>query len=464
MAASAAPKSDPHGGTVLQTNLVSDLPGAAAVTDPNLVNPWGISESSGSPFWLSDNNSGVSTLYQAPGASGPVSVVPLVVNIPVPGATTGGTPTGTVFNSQGGSGAFPVSGLNKNGQPATAPAAFLFDSEDGTITGWNPGIDPTGKFAAGGTSGQAATAVDNSGNNFTEPDPAKQTGAVYKGMAVATSATPIVAGDPASTSLLYATNFRAGAVEVYDATFAKVTALPAGAFRDSYLPEGYAPFGVAVLGGKVYVTYALQNAAKHDDVGGEGHGFVDVFNLDGTPGLAGGRARLVSRGPLDSPWGLAIAPAGFAGITAPGSDAVLLVGNFKDGHINAFDAATGSGLGQLQDPDGEPIWIDRLWALQVGNGGRGGLANAVYFTAGSFDEAHGLFGSLTTAAPGSPEGPAEAQRVVADTDVFKADLDQLSQDVASGATAATLEQDNKAIAADFRQLAHDERDVKAEAS
>jgi uncharacterized protein (TIGR03118 family) len=463
MTAHAAPRHVSDDGTVLQTNLVSDLPGVAAVTDPNLVNPWGISESSGSPFWFSDNNSGLSTLYQVPGAgTAPVTVNPLAVNIPTPVGPTGGTPTGTVFNTASAGGAFKVTGLNKSGQTASAPAAFLFSSEDGTITGWNPGIDPTGKFAgSGGASGEAALAVDNSGNNFTNPDPNKQTGAVYKGLAIATSATPIFPADAASTALLYASNFRSGAVDVYDAGFSKV-ALPAGAFRDKDLPGGYAPFNVQVLKGEVYVTYAKQDASKHDDAAGPGRGFVDVFNLDGTPGLPGGHVRLISRGPLDSPWGLAITPQGFGGITAPGTDPVLLVGNFGDGFIHAFDAASGQALGDLRDPDGEPIQINKLWALQVGNGGNGGLASAVYFTAGPFEESHGLFGSLTTAAPGSAEGPAEGQWVQANLDVVQLDLQQLNQDEASGASAATIAQDAQTLNADTRQLAQAERALTAD--
>jgi uncharacterized protein (TIGR03118 family) len=466
MAASAAPTAPrdlPPGGTVLQTNLVSDLPGAATLTDPNLVNAWGISESSGSPFWISDNNSGLSTLYVVPGATGTPAINPLVVNIPTPVSPTGGTPSGTVFNPQGAAGAFKVTGLNKSGQTASAAAAFLFDSEDGTITGWNPGIDPTGKFAGpNGASAQAVTAVDNSGNNFTEPDPAKQTGAVYKGLAIGTGTAPIIAADPASTALLYAANFRAGTVDVYDTSFAKVTALPAGAFSDGDLPRGYAPFGIQVLSGKVYVTYARQNALRHDDEAGPHRGFVDVFNLDGTPGLPGGKARLISGGPLDSPWGQAIAPQGFGGLTAPNGDPVLLVGNFGNGWINAFDAANGWWLGPVKDPDGEPIVINKLWALQVGNGGNGGVATDVYFTAGIFDEAHGLFGSLATAAPGSPEGPAEAQWVKANIDVVQLDLQQLSQDVSSGASPATLDQDSMTLKADFAALAEAERDFRAD--
>ena len=465
VAAQAAPARVGSGGTVLQTNLVSDLPGAAAVTDPNLVNAWGISESGTSPFWISDNNAGVSTLYQVPGANNaPVTTVPLVVNIPTPVGTTGGTPTGTVFNFAGGNGAFKVTGPNKNGVSTTAAAVFLFVTEDGTILGWNPAIDPTGKFAGpGGASAQAVIAKDNSGNNFTNPNENQQTGAVYKGQAIATSTTRIIPGDPNSTALLYASNFRAGTIEVYDANFDRVTALPPGAFTDPGLPRGYAPFNVQELNGKLYVTYARQDALKHDDAAGPHRGFVDVYNLDGTPGLPGGKVRLISRGPLNSPWGLAIAPAGFAGLRANHSAPVLLVGNFGDGRIHAFDANNGLLLGQLRDPDGEPIVIDGLWALKVGNGGAGGTANAVYFTAGLFGESHGLFGSLTTAAPGSPEGPAEGQWVQANLDVVQLDLQQLNADLASGAPLDTIKMDSKTLNADTCQLVIVERAYAADA-
>ena len=465
VAAQAAPARVSSAGTVLQTNLVSDLPGVAAVTDPNLVNAWGISESGTSPFWISDNNAGVSTLYQVPGANNaPVTTVPLVVNIPTPVDTTGGTPTGTVFNFASGNGAFKVTGPNKNGVSTTAAAMFLFATEDGTILGWNPAIDPTRKFAGpGGVSAQAVIAKDNSGNNFTNPDPAKQTGAVYKGLAIATSTTPIIPRDPNSTALLYASNFRAGTIEVYDANFDKVRALPHGAFTDRNLPRGYAPFNVQVLNGKLYVTYAKQDALKHDDAAGPHRGFVDVYNLDGRPGLPGGKVRLISRGPLNSPWGLAIAPAGFAGLRAHHNDPVLLVGNFGDGRIHAFDSNNGYSLGQIRDPDGEPIVIDGLWALQVGNGGAGGAANTVYFTAGPFGESHGLFGSLTTAAPGSPEGQAEGQWVQANLDVVQLDVQQLNADLASGAPLDTIKMDSKTLNADTRQLVIVERAFAADA-
>jgi uncharacterized protein (TIGR03118 family) len=445
-------------GTVLQTNLVSDLPGVAAVTDPNLVNPWGISESAASPFWISDNNSNLSTLYAVPGASPPVSINPLAVKIPTPVSLAGGTPTGTVFNTGGGNGAFKITGPNKSGQMTSVPALFLFATEDGTIAGWNPTIDPSGQFAGpGGVSAQAVIAVDNSGNNFTNPDPNQQTGAVYKGLAIDTSATPIIAGDADSTALLYVSNFRAGAIEVYDAGLNKVTTLSMGAFGDPALPKGYAPFNVQLLNGKVYVTYALQDVARHDDVAGPHHGFVDVFNPDGTAGLPGGNVRLISQGALDSPWGLAIAPQGFGGLTAPNNDPVLVVGNFGDGHITAFDAATGSSFGQLEDPDGEPIQIDGLWALRVGNGGNGGATDTVYFTAGLFGESHGLFGSLDTVAPGSPEGSSEAQSVQALVDLVQLDVQQLAQDASTGASRAILRQDTRALDVDSHELVTAER-------
>jgi uncharacterized protein (TIGR03118 family) len=440
---------------VLQTNLVSDLPGVAQVQDPNLVNPWGLTESGSGPFWISDNNAGVSTLYNVPGANNtPVAINPLVVSIPTPIDPLGaaGAPTGPVFNLDGGTaGGFTVSGVDRNGNPITAPAVFLFATEDGTIVGWNPAVNPQGfDPAKAGTYG--IIAVDNSGNNFTEPDPLKQTGAVYKGLSIASNLSPIFAGDPSSTTVLYAANFRSGQVEVYDASFKLVTTLPMGAFADPKLPQGYAPFNVQVLGNKVYVTYALQDAARHDDVGGAGHGFIDVFNLDGTPGLPGGQARLVSRGALDSPWGLAIAPSSFGSVAND-----LLVGNFKSGFIDVFNPATGQFLGRLKDADGEPIHIDHLWALRIGNGGAGGRTDTVYFTAGLDNEMHGLFGALTPVAPGTPEGPAEAQAVVAALDVVQIDLAKLTADINNGAGQATIAQDQQTLKTDFAALTRAER-------
>jgi uncharacterized protein (TIGR03118 family) len=424
-------------GNVLQTNLVSDLPGVAKLQDPNLVNPWGISESTGSPFWISDNNAGVSTLYSVPGANNtPVSINSLVVSIPSPGDPLGnsGTPTGTVFNIGLGSGAFKISGVDKDGNAISAPAIFLFATEDGTIVGWNPNVNPVGfDPAKAGTYG--IIAVDNSAN------PTAADGAVYKGLTIAT--------DAGGTTRLYAANFRAGTVEVYGADFKPDNSLPAGAFTDPNIPKGYAPFNVQELGGKIYVTYAKQNKDKHDDLAGPHRGFVDVYNLDGSPGLPDGNVRLISRGRLDSPWGLAIAPSSFGNLAGD-----LLVGNFGNGRINVFDAATGEFVTQLKDPDGEPITIDGLWALKVGNGGKGGDANTVYFTAGIFGETHGLFGSLTSVAAGTPEGPAEAQMVIAALDVVQIDLNTLISDIASGAPKATILQDLKTLRADEVQFLH----------
>jgi uncharacterized protein (TIGR03118 family) len=453
-------------GNVVQTNLVSDLPGVAQLQDPHLVNPWGISESGNGPFWISDNNAGVSTLYNVPGANNtPVSINPLVVSIPTPVNPLGntGAPTGTVFNLDGGpTGGFTVSGLDKNGKPITASAVFLFATEDGTLVGWNPAVDPTGKFdGPGGVSTHAVIAVDNSGNNFTQPDPAKQTGAVYKGLSTASSdapGMPIFASDPNTTTVLYAANFRSGQVEVYDTNFQRVT-LPAGAFSDPNLPAGYAPFNVQVLDDKVYVTYAQQDAARHDDVGGAGHGFIDVFNLDGTPGLPGGKERLVSRGPLDSPWGLALAPSSFGSVAND-----LLVGNFKSGFIDIFNPATGQFQGQLKDADGEPIHIDGLWSLKVGTSGAGGDPNKVYFTAGLDHEQHGLFGSFTPVAPGTPEGPAEAQAVVAAFDVVQLDFATLTKDFASGASLSTVAQDTQILKTDFIALQQAEQQFAQDSS
>ncbi len=428
---------------VLQTNLVSDLPGVAQLQDPNLVNPWGISESGGSPFWLSDNGSGKSTLYSAnPGQTPPIalSISSLVVSIPTPGDPFGssGTPSGTVFNIDGGAmGGFKVSGFTNptTGAPAPTSAAsvFLFATEDGTIVGWNPGVNPQGfNPANAGTYG--IIAVDNSGNNFTQPNPDRQTGAVYKGLSIASNATPIFAADPSSTTVLYVSNFRSGKIEVYDPNFTKVT-LPSGAFTDPNLPHGYAPFNVQVLNGKVYVTYAKQDAAKHDDAAGPGRGFVDVYNLDGSGGQ-----RLVSGGALDSPWGLAIAPSSFGSLAG-----TLLVGNFGDGHINAYNATTGAPMGQLTDPSGHPLQIDGLWGLKVGNGGNGGDSQTVYFTAGLDHESHGLFGSLTAVAAGTPIGSAPAQAVQADLDVVQLDVLTVISDVTSRAPSSTLRLDSQTL-------------------
>jgi uncharacterized protein (TIGR03118 family) len=332
-------------GGFLQTNLVSDIPGMAAVFDPNLQNPWGITASATSDFWISDNGSGVSTLYNGQGQPST-----LVVTIPPPTSLppdTPGTPTGTVFNATQD---FVVSENGKSG-----PAAFLFATEDGVIAGWNPQVDPT----------NAILAVDN-------PNP--DTGPVYKGLTNGTDA----AGD----NLLYAANFRDGTVDVFNTNFQLVHL--AGSFRDPNLPDGFAPFNVRSIGGELFVTYAKQDAAKHDDVAGPGNGYIDVFTMDGQL-----LQRLVSQGPLNSPFGIVMAPSDFGTLSND-----LLVGNFGDGHINAFDPNTGQFLGQLKTSTGRPFQEDGLWALRFGNGGNAGPTNTLFFTAGINGEQDGLFGSL----------------------------------------------------------------------
>jgi uncharacterized protein (TIGR03118 family) len=417
---------------VLQTNLVSDLPGVAQVQDPNLVNPWGISQGPG-PLWISDNSSGLSTVYTGQGQpTNPInpSGAPLVVSIPTPGDPTGnsGTPDGTVFN--------PTFNTQSPGFVITngtdsGPAIFLFATEDGTIVGWNPGVNPVGSDPSqAGTFGTIA--VDNSG-----------TGAVYKGLTLAT--------DADGQTLLYAANFSSGQIDVFDTSFNPAT-LPADAFTDPNLPEGYAPFNVEQLGGKIYVTYALQDAAKHDDVAGAHRGFVDVFNLDGTPGLSDGTARLVSGGKLNAPWGLALAPRSFGRLAGD-----LLVGNFGNGKINVYNPVSGSYLDTLKDPDGEPIKIDGLWALKVGNGFGGTDTNTVYFTAGIAQERHGLFGSLTAAARGTAEGLPEAQALVAALDVVQIDVTTLTNDIHCGASPSTIAQDMQTLQTDFVALVHAEQ-------
>ena len=336
-------------GSFRQTNLVSDLAGVALHQDPDLKNPWGLSSSPTSPIWVSDNNAAVSTLYTGAGTK-----IGLTVHIPAPGDPPDGpftgAPTGTVFNPTGD---FKIS----NGK-TTAKSIFLFDTEDGTVLGWNPTV--------GGTN--ATIAVDRSA----DVDRAGDVGAVYKGLAN---------GSVGSANFLYAANFRFGTVDVFDRNFKLQTS--AGAFTDSSIPSGFAPFGIQNIGGFIYVTYALQNESKHDDVKGPGNGFVDVYTTSGA--LV---RRLATRGTLNSPWGLAQAPSTFGNF----HDAIL-VGNFGDGLINGF-TVDGEFRGQLKSETSAPIQNDGLWGLRFGNGGAGGDVNTLFFAAGIFDEAHGLFGSI----------------------------------------------------------------------
>jgi uncharacterized protein (TIGR03118 family) len=336
-----------------QTNLVSNVAGQAPVTDARLVNPWGVAINPAGAIWVANNNSGVSSLYTGTGAEFPVGS-PLTVTIPTPaGGTPPSAPTGVVFNSTSD---FVVS---SGGQ--SAPALFIFATEDGTISAWSQTVDGT----------NAIREVDNSAS-----------GAVYKGLAL---------GSNASGNFLFAANFNTGKVDVFDTHFA--AAKLAGSFTD---PDpaltGFAPFDIRNINGQLFVTYAKQDAAKHDDVAGPGNGFVDVFDTNGIL-----IKRFATQGTLNSPWGLTLAPTGFGGFNN-----ALFVGNFGDGRVNAFDASSGASLGQLNNTTGSPLTIDGLWSLNFGLGGTAGDPNTLYFTAGPNNQNNGLFGTLLPAPAPTP--------------------------------------------------------------
>jgi uncharacterized protein (TIGR03118 family) len=319
-----------------QRNLVADQPGVAELTDPNLVNAWGLAfgQDPATPAWVSDNGTDVSTLYRgATNANPDPSIVPLVVSIPE------GAPTGVVFNDD--------PDLQVNG----SQALFVFSSEAGAITAWNPSL---------GTSAQLITSVP---------------GAIFKGLAIA---------DTPDGARLYATDFHNGVVDVWDNSFNPVHR--PGAFTDPNLPNRFAPFGIQRVGQNIVVTYAKQDADAEDDVAGPGNGVVDIYTMDGTL-----KRRVATGGVLNSPWGIAKAPQGFGNA---GGD--LLIGNFGNGRINAFDLNTSPVHrdGALLDDSGNRLEIDGLWALQFGNGTIGSH-KTLLFTAGPDDESHGLFGTIT---------------------------------------------------------------------
>jgi uncharacterized protein (TIGR03118 family) len=328
------------GNAYRQTNLVSDLPGLAQLTDPDLVNPWGLAASQTSPAWIANNGTNKATLYRGFVDGSPVQKASLVVSIP------GGAPTGQVFN--------PTSGFVVSSGTASGPASFLFDSEGGQVTGWNPNVPPPPP------STQAQVGAS-------PPD------AVYKGLAIAST--------PFGT-FLYAADFRNGRIDVFDSSFNLVHL--SGSFSDDEIPAGFAPFNVQTLGGLLYVAYAKQDADHEDEVAGQSLGFVDVYDVNGNL-----LRHLIDRGQLDAPWGLALAPAGFGRFGG-----ALLVGNFGDGRINAYDPNTGEFLGRLRNEDNKPIEIEGLWALRFGNGVAIGNPTTLLFTAGINDEAHGLFGAI----------------------------------------------------------------------
>jgi uncharacterized protein (TIGR03118 family) len=322
-----------------QKNLVADTSGVAAVTDPNLVNPWGLARSSSSPWWVSDNGPGLSTLY-----SGTGSIASLVVTIPPADATSGstGTPTGVVFN-----------GTTDFALAPGMPADFLFVTEDGTISGWNPGVKAT-----------AAVIVVNT-----------HEASVFKGATIATLD---------GHHYLYVADFRKGRVQVFNASFQHVDLIE-DAFVDDRIPDGFAPFNVQDIGDNLFVTYAEQDSAKHDEVDGAGLGYVDVFSP------AGRLLQRLQAGPwFNAPWGVTQAPSDFGLFSHD-----LLVGQFGSGEILVFNPITGAFKGRLHNSQNMPIVIGGLWDIAFGNGGNAGAANTLYFTAGSDQEQHGLFGNIT---------------------------------------------------------------------
>lgn len=346
-------------GAYQQTNLVSNGANPAPTIDAHLINPWGLVSSTAGPWWISDNFSGFSTLYNGQG-----QIVSLVVTIPS-ATSSAGTPTGIVFNT---STSFVVS---QNG--ASGAAVFLFATADGTLSGWNPGVNKTNAVLSG-----------------------QHSGAVYRGLALANTSTG---------SFLYATDFVGRKVDIYDGTFhllrsftdpqiATCSGSGGSGHSDNPVPSDrgggggggcFAPFGIQAIGNQVFVTYVLQDLGRQDHFGvaGKGSGFVDVFDTNGNL-----LRRLTSSSQLNAPWGIAQAPANFGQFSND-----LLIGNFGDGHINAFDPATGAFLGQLATSNG-PIQIEGLWALQFGNGGAAGATNQLFFTAGAEHGTQGLFGSI----------------------------------------------------------------------
>jgi uncharacterized protein (TIGR03118 family) len=343
-AASASGRSHGPQNEFRQTNLVSDLSNVGAqVVDSNLKNAWGLALGPTTPLWVADNATSVATVYTVTPGGATAQKFPLTVTVP----PMDSNPTGQVFN--------PTGDFVVTSKAGSGPALFIFSSEGGQIIGWNPKADPV-------VNGASTAQVE-----YSSP-----IGAVYKGLTMASTR---------FGTFLYATDFHNGRVSVFDSRFHPVY-LP-GSFRDGHLPRGYAPFGIRAINGLIYVTYAMQNAERHDDVAGPGHGFIDVFTPSGF--LV---ERLVSRGALDSPWGLEVAPRGFGRFGGK-----LLVGNFGNGRIHAYGLFSGRPDGTLRGEHHKPITIDGLWALQLGTATTGGTGTLL-FSAGPNGEADGLLGAL----------------------------------------------------------------------
>ena len=331
----------------IQHNLVSDLMGMADHTDPNLVNAWGIGHSPTGPWWVNANGTGFSIIYDGTGALVP-SITPVM--IPAPDGSAG-APTGIAFNSS----------MDFQLGPAM-PAFFLFATEDGTILGWNPMVDAH----------HAVIKVNHS--------PA----AVYKG---------ITLGQMDGHSALYVANFRGGTVDAFDSMFNPM-ALPFGAFRDPQIPAGFAPFNVQNINGSIFVTYAMQDAQKHDDVAGPGHGYVDQYSPSGVL-----MNRLEHGDWLNSPWGVVMTSGNFGKLSQK-----LLVGNFGSGQIAAYNLDSGKFQSMMNAPNGQPLTIDGLWGLKFGNGATAGSSDLLFFAAGIQSESHGLFGTLSPSKGGNNKG------------------------------------------------------------
>jgi uncharacterized protein (TIGR03118 family) len=345
-------------------NQVSDLANTADHQDPNLVNPWGVGFGA-TPFWVGNNGTGTATLYDGTGTESP-----LTVTIPQAGnAGTAGPVTGVIFNPF-------TSNANAFDVTTGSPSLFIFCSEDGVISGWNQKVSGT----------KASILFDNS-----------KSGAVYKGCAV---------GGTAAAPYIFAANFNAGTVDVFDgnlnlnpAPYNTQSIIPEPystslSFSNPAIPAGFAPFNIQNIDGTLFVTYALQDAQKHDNVGGAGQGYVAMFNLNGSL-----IANLIAQGPLNSPWGMAIAPPNFGPFAG-----ALLIGNFSDGRINAFNTSTGASLGTLDDTSGNPIAIPGLWSLNFGGGAQSEDPGTLYITAGIGGgpdsdplESHGLLASIQAA-------------------------------------------------------------------
>lgn len=342
----------------LVADATSTVTPKADFIDPRIVNVWGLVASATSPFWTCDAGTGLSTIYTVNDTNAtPLGTPNQNTHPTVPGAggVANGVCTGIVANTAPATTppTFPVSAPGKT----TAAAGFIFVTEDGVLSAWAGSVDAT----------QAFVQMDNSGT------------AVYKGLALVTTPAP----------QLYAANFKAGTIDVFDANFKPLT-LAGGAFTDPKIPAGFAPFNVWNIGGNLYVAYAKQDQGKQFDVPGPGNGYVDVYDPSGKLLSANGNGPLVANASLNSPWGLAIAPATFGQFAG-----ALLVGNFGDGRINAFDSKTGVFKGTLQDANGANIVIPGLWALYFGNGVSGGDKDTVYFTAGPGGQKHGLIGSIS---------------------------------------------------------------------